>query len=466
MRRALSAVVLLSPLLAALPAALAAQPVRGVESIPDSRIDRLTAWVQATALHHPGVGDQQVDRIRDWTSGDLRALLDDAMALVTIVEKHRTHRFFVTGADYRRVELGYTKPQLTRMRRLACAAGGLVEEDYCTALGADQPTDPAIARLAAQALAARRAGDRNYFLRRASMLHTDVATLTEPRFSRRSVNPSTALRLDDGRGEPVLDPAEHWELARRLLDHVVPAGEDKPAPARDPMVREWYVATSAWLEGNERHRTGHLDRARALFPDDPDLLFLSGCQHEVYATPEVQAAVSERTRRPGVRLPVESGSRELELAERFLRHALAIQPDMNEARLHLGHVLLVERRHADARLELGRVESTGFAPDLRYYLALFTGAAAEAVGQRGAARDAYEAASRLFPSAQSAYIALSALAWRAGDAPAALGVFERMLAGTRDDPDSDPWWTYDTSDVRDPDARLDTLRRALAGDRP
>jgi hypothetical protein len=49
------------------------------------------------------------------------------------------------------------------------------------------------------------------------------------------------------------------------------------------MIRQWYRATAAWMQAVEEHDTAHLDRARALFPADPDILFLSGTQRETYA---------------------------------------------------------------------------------------------------------------------------------------------------------------------------------------
>ena len=83
------------------------------------------------------------------------------------------------------------------------------------------------------------------------------------------------MQISDGRQTDFGQVAVHWEIARMVLDDVK-AGVGRPVPGRDEMVRQWYRATAAWMQQVEDHDTVHLDRAREIFPADPDILFLSG----------------------------------------------------------------------------------------------------------------------------------------------------------------------------------------------
>jgi hypothetical protein len=97
------------------------------------------------------------------------------------------------------------------------------------------------------------------------------------------------------------------------------------------MVRRWYVATSGWMQSRERHDTVHLIRARQLFPDDAEVLFLSGCQQEIYASPMIQAVVRSAVLPTGYRVDVPLEGPALGDAETFFRHALKVNPGLVEA---------------------------------------------------------------------------------------------------------------------------------------
>src|SRR5207247_8011220 len=98
---------------------------------------------------------------------------------------------------------------------------------------------------------------------------------------------------------------------------------------------------------------------------------------------------------------------------------------------------------------------------LRYYGELFLGAEEEALGHFDAARDGFERAAALFPSAQSPLIALSELAKRRGDRAGALAAIDRLfkLPPAGHDERDDPWWSYHTAQARNADQLLDALRR-------
>jgi tetratricopeptide (TPR) repeat protein len=305
----------------------------------------------------------------------------------------------------------------------------------------------------------QRTRDHHYVMRRAALLHADVA-MSQPHAavepfdarSRPTVGPAT-WRIDilDGRGLDAGLTALHWDIARLVLDQFRP----------DPMVRAWYRATAAWMQMREDHDTLHLDHGRGIFPDDADLLFLSGCQRETYADPAIQAAARSVVLPDGLRVGVESERGELRLAESFFRRAVARQPDMGEAHLRLGRVLSLLGRHGEAAEEIARALPLIRADDdLRYYGELFAGAEEQALGRLDAARAAYERASALFPLAQSPYVALSELAHRRADRAAAVAAIEKVFAlpsaidGGRDD----PWWRYHVAQARNADDLIEALR--------
>ena len=128
----------------------------------------------------------------------------------------------------------------------------------------------------------------------------------------------------------------NWDIGRKLLDALRMPDEPLPHPERDRMVHDWYRATSAWMIVTENHDTKHLDRARQIFPDDRDILFLSGCQHEAYARPLIQSAVQTAVLPTGFSIDVDSARLELRRAESFFRGALSQDPAHAEARLRLG----------------------------------------------------------------------------------------------------------------------------------
>ena len=117
------------------------------------------------------------------------------------------------------------------------------------------------------------------------------------------------MEISDGQEIDLRQSAVHWEIARMLLDFVRPRGVDHADPGHDEMVRQWYRATAAWMQLREDHDKLHLDRARAIFPADPDILFLSACQRETYAGVPIQTAVRSAILPTGVTLDVGSERR-------------------------------------------------------------------------------------------------------------------------------------------------------------
>jgi tetratricopeptide (TPR) repeat protein len=214
------------------------------------------------------------------------------------------------------------------------------------------------------------------------------------------------------------------------------------------------------MQSREDYETLHLDRAQEIFPDDPDILFLSGCLHEAYAGSRIQSAVQSAVLPTGIFFDLKSDHAELRQAESLLKRTVALKPDFGEARLHLGRVLLLLGKPADAAGELTRALESTSDELLRYYGELFLGAAREALGELDLARAWYSRAAELRPTAQSPHLALSALARRKGDREGALKEIRRVFElSASDDGHDDPWWNYHVSHARDADELYDDLIR-------
>ena len=106
-------------------------------------------------------------------------------------------------------------------------------------------------------------------------------------------------------------------------------------------------------------------------------------------------------------------------------------------------------------------------PQLLYYAELFLGAEEEALGNRDAARVAYEQAAEHFPHAQSPPLALSQLARRYGDRGGALHAIARLFALPADErePKDDPWWWYYVAQARDAEDLLAAMQRPFLAER-
>ena len=250
------------------------------------RLDRMEQWLKAVMRHEPGTTDDAAGLVGSWSNSELRQLWIDTNVMAQLMRNPRGVGFSVRSEGQRvSQKISYTVAQFRHLKALACAAGGMVDQPECLAIKASISVGADLLHLASLAGAAKRRGDDNYVLRRGALLHADIAMLvgegTEPVSTRRTPGPERIrMNISDGLEIEVGQVAIHWEIARMLLDYVKPHGADRPAPGRDEMVRQWDRATAAWMQMTESHDTLHLDRAREVFPADPDLLFLSGCQRE------------------------------------------------------------------------------------------------------------------------------------------------------------------------------------------
>jgi tetratricopeptide (TPR) repeat protein len=440
---------------------LTAPPLYAANDDPDSRVLRAERWLKATLSHQPGAKDDAVIEVSLWSDAELRALFVDESALAQLMLNPMKASVKIPTIGGRRQPPPYSTWQIRRLRVLACAASGELHRDECTRVTAEDEIDPTLKRLA-QLAASGAAG--SFVLRRGAILHGDIAMFgPEPVMA-----PGGDLAGDGGRIRVQLSDGEsngfnaapiHWEMARQLLDYVKPS-------ATDTFVSRWYAATAMWMQDREQHDTAHLKHARELLPDDPDILFLSGCQQETYAGPAIQSAVRSAVLPQGFTLDVASEATALRDAEAYFRRTLALDPQHPDARIHLGHVLLARGRAPEAADELRQVDTTDRPQLSQYFHVMFLGAAEEAVARFDQARDAYARASAIFPGAQSPYLALSALATRRGDRATALKEAQRLfdLPIVAREPD-DPWWTYHEWQARGVDALFEHLYAPFAGER-
>jgi tetratricopeptide (TPR) repeat protein len=302
---------------------------------------------------------------------------------------------------------------------------------------------------------------------RAAMLHADIAMWqwdAQQGLVRSPPSPGEGtgrpvMIVIDGRYAGDANVTVHWSFARRLIDRI------RPSPAGHELARVWYRGTLAYLLGSNSFTEGlpHIARARRLFPNDAFFALASGCASETLGSFRIQETVRSMARDKTTRVEVSSAATHLRDAEQAFRAALALEPSLVEARLRLGRVLALRRDNPGAVLQLEAVLEATRDPALRYYAYLFLGERRESLLQFVEAREAYEEAARVSPTAQSPLVALSHLARRSGDRAAARRAAARLAQlpahlGDR----YDPWWYYDLGPGRDAERYLSELRAALA----
>jgi tetratricopeptide (TPR) repeat protein len=311
---------------------------------------------------------------------------------------------------------------------------------------------------------------RNEIIRRGAVLHMDIALLL-PRQAATFTIDDLPAHMDPYSGRMVRSQEEklvfatdgeymtmradtaHWWLASALLNQTL------PHPSRDPFVVAWYRAVAAYFEGSNLFGQAryHLRRALSVLPRDPVLLFYSGTMHEAAASASIQ---NVQTTRPTMarELKIAPPENEWREAERNFRASIEEHGPI-EARVRLGRVVGLLGKHAEAASILRTVQPELSEPRLQYLCALFLGSEEAALHHLDAAREAFDRAASLYPTAQSPLFALSDMYRRAGRRAAALEALRR-LEQLPDDPDArdDPWTKYQRSFVPDPDGEIAAIR--------
>lgn len=404
-------------------------------------LPRLRTWLDAVERHLPGQKDRPAVEVGSWTIPQLETTFFDFTALVQIAERPAAKPKFPAMVR------SMTPLELAELRQLAAA-------DARTNLDPNHPASPAAASRTI-----------NRVVKRAALLHTDIAALVDSSADQLAAStpalvlkPRLTLRLADARQVGVDYYGSHWDLARLLLDQV------RPTPATDLAVRDWYRAVAAvFASGSQRAESfEHLERAGSLFPDDAEIARAAGLLHEAEAAPSIQRFVETMPPDNPLRAFIGTARSNLRQAQSFHRKAVALDPDSAEAHLHLGRVTGLLGRHDEAARALRRASAAARDPRTSYYASLFLGVEEDALGHSDAARAAFERAAELCPRAQSPYLALSQLARRRGDRIAARRFIEEVWSRSNDDRlHEDPWTTYLTGTAAQSDARLADARTAL-----
>jgi tetratricopeptide (TPR) repeat protein len=434
--------------------ALVAALVCGVP-IQTSAVDpiaRMSGWMAAVEQHTPGTADAPAHAVGAWPRSELRDFFADLTFFLGVVED-------ANGLPPRKRPI--LRPSRPRPRAVLNAIRGLAKEM------AQRP-------------------DWDQFLKRAALLHADIAMLVplerssvqtpspqadrpspeaDPlRRRRASSSGRIIVETEDGLALDLEYGTLHWDIGRTTVES---AARD---PARDETVQAWYRATTAYLENEEQfaYAVPHLNAGLRLLPGDARLLFYAGALHEAFASGSVQAAARALESRADLKSEVGSVEAELELAEKFFRSALVADSQFAEARLRLGRVLGLLGRDDEATAQLRQTIPELKDSQLVYYAELFLGHEEAAMRRRVAAREHFERAAALYPRAQSPYLALGLLARAYGDRPAAVRSMKEVFAPPPyEEEREDPWWEYYKFHVRNTDALLAELRRPfLTGAKP
>jgi hypothetical protein len=223
--------------------------------VSTDRVDRLERWLKAVDQHEPGELDDAASEIGRFSAAALRDLWVDAQSFVALMRDRKTSVFQAPSSPPPvRTRIIYKPADLRRMTVLACAAAGLLDDRDCVAIDAKGALDGQGARLAEHAAISQKAGDGdNDILRRAALLHADVAMLAPSAAAElasaqpvRTIGPqSVRVTTSDGIDRNVQLVGVNWDIGRKLLDAVRTPREPLPHPERDRMVHDWYRATSA-----------------------------------------------------------------------------------------------------------------------------------------------------------------------------------------------------------------------------
>lgn len=429
---ALAAVLLLSePVAAAAQSSPVQRRERSTPEPPGSErfdADLTRAWLDAVERHVPGEPDDAVRVAARWSGAALSRLWSDVQLLVVVTLNPRQTRFHVEPPR----------------------DSGLVNAIPVVVRASD--------RVILDDLAARaRAVGINVLLKRATLLHTDVATLVPDIAAAATadvpIRAGTATKslIGDGNRAGFELVNAHWVMARMLLDRLA------PHPRLHLFVRDWYRATVALAHHTEFWDVLLLDRGLDLFPDDPILRWFEGCQHEAYAAPLYQEFM-RRFDGQRSRPDIAAASTELDRAERAFRRALSVDPSLAAARLRLGRVLAQQGKRAAAILELEAALAHGLGPHEEYYARLVLGGEHQAAGDLAAATAQFERAVTLEPASRVGHLALAQLARERGERETMTAHLAQALVPMTPDGPGEWWWRYRVSHAADAAARLQAVR--------
>jgi tetratricopeptide (TPR) repeat protein len=239
--------------------------------------------------------------------------------------------------------------------------------------------------------------------------------------------------------------------ARRELQEAVDLVEtEPPGPHGDLFARRLCLLAALALHSQAQFEPAHtlLRKAVRHDPDDPELITALGSVTETVAALrhyELPPSARERLKLGSGEYRTEGGGggslpgASLPRAEADYQQALALDPDLFEARLRLGRVRLAQDRPEEALPDLERVATEAPRPAQRYLARLFEGRAKAKLGDLAGAVAAFRAAVAQAPGAQAGLLALGRALDRIGDPAGAQQAFE---LASRGEAAFDPWLGY------------------------
>jgi len=262
------------------------------------------------------------------------------------------------------------------------------------------------------------------------------------------------------------DSALQWgrqlEIARRLADVTTRdavTGKQEPALGRD-FRRRWHLLAAWQAHGllEMDYLAAEVEKLRRSFGADAELLLTAGSLSETLAWPALANSLPA-----GVLGPREPLSRRFYLkdAEAKYRRAVALAPELGEARLRLGRVLYDQGRYDDALSALEPMLTAPHDTWIRYLGHLFAGAACERSGRVADAAAHYRTSVEIRPEAQTGAVALSFLLRQQGESGTAREALSPLMSAVMEQ-GQDPWWDYYYGQWRLVPVALLAMRREVA----
>jgi tetratricopeptide (TPR) repeat protein len=244
----------------------------------------------------------------------------------------------------------------------------------------------------------------------------------------------------------------HLSVAQRWVDQML-GKNPGPSMPLNRFARKWYLA-AIWLrfgrnEGDDAAKL--LERARAIFPNDAEVLLSSGTYEAMELTrrrvergSRKVTSRGERGNSYGLRAPELQGIK----ATHYLQDAIKADPNSAEARIRLAWLRFVsESLDFTGELTLLK-EARALAPKppLSYLAALFSGRIEEELKHLDAADVWYRTAIADCPLAQTARLGLSHVQLDKNEIVASRNTLRPLISSPRHDNyvcEPDPWRIYE-----------------------
>lgn len=246
---------------------------------------------------------------------------------------------------------------------------------------------------------------------------------------------------------PLYQRAFHLSVARHFLGTLVPANDLAEAELLSRA-----IAAVLQLELKVEDLNEYLPWAVGRFPKSAELLLSLGSLHELASAQRLASAREEYL------IPSDTAA-SIRKAEAAYSRALALDPQLTNARLRLARVLHLQGRQNDARAEVKTVLATGPEWEQEYLAWLFLGAVEEGAKEWTAALRAYERAAAVCISCQTPKFGLARAYAAVGQLDAVSDVIHDALQQAAVHTRGDPWTLYDYGQGR----RLPALVRELRG---